>query len=287
MKIVTNDYGCGTSSSILDYEVEDVVIVSENSHEHVWDVNDDLLFIGHDFLLYLWDNPEKVERWKAYSHSTAVWCFERIDAIFENWYQKSHFSLHNLRYFVDEIYACDENDCTKYGYKWLPQWASKNFFDNRKAPIELTQILFSGQAGKPEYSLRNDLLNKIFEDEKLKHYFTMTNFSRTFDWTDYINNFVKYTGILNPVGTFCGLNVRAYESLYSGRFLYQQMHEDYPRHQQLLSDSSGILFFKTFEELKSVILNNKQELPSDNEICRVYENNNLFARMKSIGYEIK
>ena len=69
MKIVTNDYGCGTSSSIFDYDIQDVLIVSENNYEHVFDADDDLFFVGHDFLLYLWDTPEKVDRWKNFKHS--------------------------------------------------------------------------------------------------------------------------------------------------------------------------------------------------------------------------
>jgi len=61
MKIVTNDYGCGTSSSILDYGVTDVILVSEDNYQHVFDADDDLFFVGHDFLLYLWDSPDKIK----------------------------------------------------------------------------------------------------------------------------------------------------------------------------------------------------------------------------------
>ena len=66
MKLVTLDYGCGTSSSILDYGIEDVVIVSEDDYERVFNVNDDLLFIGHDFLFFLWDNEEKISKDVSY-----------------------------------------------------------------------------------------------------------------------------------------------------------------------------------------------------------------------------
>ena len=83
MKLVTQDYGCGTSSSILDYGIKDVVLVSEDNYDHVYDIDDDLFFIGHDFLLFLWDTQEKVERWKNHKHRKAVWCFERIDAIID------------------------------------------------------------------------------------------------------------------------------------------------------------------------------------------------------------
>ena len=56
MKLVTQDYGCGTSSSILDYGIEDVVLVSPTRYEHVFDIDDDLFFVGHDFLFFLWDS---------------------------------------------------------------------------------------------------------------------------------------------------------------------------------------------------------------------------------------
>ena len=68
MKLVTLDYGCGTSSSILDYGISDVVIVTEEDYEHVFEVQDDLFFVGHDFLLFLWDTQEKVERWKKFQY---------------------------------------------------------------------------------------------------------------------------------------------------------------------------------------------------------------------------
>ena len=81
VKIVTQDYKCGTSSSIIDYGIEDVVLVSPQNYGHVFDVDDDLFFVGHDFLFFLWDNVEKIERWKSHKHRKAVWCFERINAI--------------------------------------------------------------------------------------------------------------------------------------------------------------------------------------------------------------
>jgi hypothetical protein len=83
MKLVTNNYGCGTSSSILDYDIKDVVIVSEENYDHIFDVEDDLFFIGHDFLFYLWDNEEKLKRWidRSQKYEHWIWCFERIDAI--------------------------------------------------------------------------------------------------------------------------------------------------------------------------------------------------------------
>ena len=57
MKIVTNDYGCGTSSSILDYDIEDVVVVSKDNWEHIFDIDDDLLFTP--FTIYPFFNKNK------------------------------------------------------------------------------------------------------------------------------------------------------------------------------------------------------------------------------------
>jgi hypothetical protein len=80
LKLVTQDYGCGTSSSILDYGIEDVVVVSEDKYDHVFEVEDDLFFVGHDFLFFLWNSDEKIERWISRKEKWEhwVWCFERI-----------------------------------------------------------------------------------------------------------------------------------------------------------------------------------------------------------------
>ena len=105
MKIVTNDYGCGTSSSILDYGTNDVIVVSETNHKHLFDVRDeDLLFIGHDFLMYLWDNQHYFNHWKNYKGKKYIWCFEKIDCVVPEWKQKSHYSLSLCQHFADQFY---------------------------------------------------------------------------------------------------------------------------------------------------------------------------------------
>ena len=99
MKIVTNDYGCGTSSSILDYDITDVLVVDDNNWEHIIECDDDLFFVGHDFLMYMWDTDEKVEKWLSHQHKRVVWCFEPVDSHIEMWQRKSHYSLNQCQKF--------------------------------------------------------------------------------------------------------------------------------------------------------------------------------------------
>ena len=283
MKIITQDYGCGTSSSILDYNIEDVVIVSPDNYNHVFDIDDDIFFIGHDFLLFLWDSKEKINRWKSHKHRKAVWCFERINAIIPNWKIKSEYSISLLKTFVDQIFVCDEDDANIYG-DWLPQWASPKFYEMRKLPIKYNKFLFSGQAGKPEYTIRTKLLNDIFLDNEMKSLFTITNFTRELSWNDYCNNFLSFYGILNPLGVLRGFNTRSYEVLYSGRILLQQTFGKYTRHENLINDCNNIILFENFNDLKIKILS-KNCKTENSDIF--FEKNNIYARFKSIGVNIK
>lgn len=285
MKLVTNDYGCGTSSSIFDYGISDVVIVSENNFQHVFDVEDDLLFIGHDFLFYLWDNEEKLKRWIArkgkYEHW--VWCFERVDAIVYPWFVKSHTSMSILNQFCDRILACDEDDCDKYKFDWLPQWASCKFNEKKDVIPSRSKVLFSGQAGKPEYRARNDLISGIVSDEFMSQVFDVTNTKRLLGWDEYVDNLLSYRGVLNPVGTLKALNTRAYEALYSGRVLLQQKFGKYRRHEEMLKGCGNVKFFEDFNDLKKAVSSGLAQYPAGD----FYESHSLHARMKSIGLEIK
>jgi hypothetical protein len=286
VKLVTNDYGCGTSSSILDYEIKDVVVVSETNFEHLFEQDDDLFLIGHDFLFYLWGNEDRIKKWIKYSekHEIWLWCFERIDAIVPQWQQKSHFSLSIASKFCKRILACDEDDCDKYGFDWLPQWASKKFYDNRNRPIKIDKILFSGQAGIPEYKTRNLFLSELMQDKELSQKISITNTSRNMSWDQYIENLLQYNYILNPVGILKGMNTRAYESLYSGRFLFQHTAGNYKRHQTMLENNPGVLFFNDIRGFKEA-LKESQKMKPDSQSS--YSLNSLQARMKSIGLEIK
>lgn len=282
MKIVTNDYGCGTSSSILDYGIEDVVIVSESNYQHVFEQEDDLLFIGHDFLFYLWDSEEKIKKWMEYSQKRELWlwCFERVDAIVPQWKQKSHVSISIASKFCKRILACDEDDCTKYGFDWLPQWASKRFYDMRDTQTVSDKILFSGQAGPPEYHMRNQLIKEISEDRELSGLLEITNTKRSYSWDNYIGNLLSYKTVLNPVGILRALNTRAYEGLYSGRVVLQHTVGQYERHEKMLKDDPGIIFFRDIKGLKEAIEIRKSNSPNP-EIS--YTNHSLYARMKSVG----
>lgn len=285
MKLVTQDYGCGTSSSILDYGVTDVVIVSESNFNHVFEVEDDLLFIGHDFLFFLWDNEEKLKKWHARKDKWEhwVWCFERIDAIVPAWQQKSHYSLKLASTFCKRILACDEDDCDKYRLDWLPQWASRKFYDRRAENPITSDVLFSGQAGKPEYRVRTELLNKISQDSEISRDLRISNISRDLGWDAYVSNLLGHTRVLNPVGILKGLNTRAYEAVYSGRLLFQQTVGKYKRHEKILENSSNVIFFENFSELKSAIISSREYKIADSS----FEEHSLFSRMKSIGIDIK
>lgn len=286
MKLVTQNYGCGISSSIYDYGIEDVVTVSPENYNHVYDVDDDLFFIGHDFLFFLWDTEEKVKKWVSRKGKWEhwAWCFERIDAIVPAWLQKSHVSLTMLNKFCDRILACDEDDCDKYGFDWLPQWASCVFYEKKTPPPNTGKFLFSGQAGKPEYRIRNELLNAILKDTTLKDHIVITNTSRSLGWDKYVQNLMSYPAVVNPFGVLKALNTRAYETLYSGRLLLQHKVGNYRRHEKMLKDVRHIIFFQNLQELKDAVKNINVVKNSSNDF---YTSHSLYARMKNIGVNIK
>lgn len=285
MKLVTQDYGCGTSSSILDYGIEDVVVVSEGNYEHVFLIEDDLLFIGHDFLLFLWDNEEKLKRWQSRRDKWEhwVWCFERVDAIVSHWQSKSHYSLNLLSTFCKRFLACDEDDCDKYGFDWLPQWASCNFHSKKGIAPVTNAALFSGQAAKPEYAVRTALLREVVEDTDLTEDLKITNLSRDLCWDTYVDNLLMHSRVLNPVGVLKALNTRAYESIYSGRLLLQQTVGEYKRHRALLAETESVAFFENFEQLKKLLVETRSfQITGGN-----FEQHSLYVRMRSIGVDIK
>ena len=285
MKLVTQDYGCGTSSSILDYGIENVIVVSESNYEHVFSVEDDLLFIGHDFLLFLWDSEEKLKRWQLRRDKWEhwVWCFERVDAIVPHWQTKSHYSLGLLSTFCKRFLACDEDDCDKYGFDWLPQWASCKFHSKKNVLPTTTAALFSGQAAKPEYAVRTALLKEIVEDPELSGDLRITNLSRDLGWEAYVDNLLMHSRVLNPVGVLKALNTRAYESIYSGRLLLQQTVGEYNRHQSLLAETENVMFFENFSQLKELLVDTRSSSITHGS----FEHHSIYARMRSIGVDVK
>jgi hypothetical protein len=286
MKIVTNDYGCGTSSSILDYNTDNVIVVSEQNHKHLFDIRgEDLLFIGHDFLMYLWDSPLYRSHWKNYKGNKHIYCFEKIDCIVPEWQKKSHYSLSLCQQFTNSFYASDEQDCRKYGIKWLPQWASRRFYDERMQPIQENRITFSGQAGTVGYEKRDELMALIGNDPDLKDKFYVSNKGRTKSWDEYVENFLNHKVILAPFGNFKGFNTRTYEALISGRILLQQVDSEYKWHVDSISKFKNVIFFQTFEELKDILLNIKRDENDYNvhlETSLQFEENNFLERLQRI-----
>lgn len=283
MKIVTNDYGCGTSSSILDYETNDVIVVSEQNHKHLFDVSgEDLLFIGHDFLMYLWDNPRYAQHWKNYNGKKLIWCFEKIDCVVPDWQLKSHYSLSICQTFTDLFYASDEQDCRKYGTQWLPQWASRKFYDQRSQIPSQKKLTFSGQAGTIGYEKRDELLSRIAEDADIKDMFYVSNSSRNKSWEEYIRNFLDHKFILAPLGNFKGFNTRTYEALTSGRVLLQQVDNEYKWHIDSISKHKNVKFFETFEDLKKLLLEGELDQYFDIDPTSQFVENNFLGRIKNL-----
>lgn len=287
MKLITLDYGCGTSSSILDYNIQDAILISENNFNHIFEIEDDFMFIGHDFLFFLWDSDEKIKKWiqRSTKFEHWVWCFERVDAIVPIWLQKSHLSLNILNTFAKRIFASDESDCDKYNFEWLPQWASNHFYNKRHIKPINNSALFSGQSDKPEYAIRTQLLNSVKSDIEIANDLYISNRLRQFNWDNYVSNLLNHSRILNPIGTLMALNTRAYETIYSGRLLLQQTIGQYKRHEELLKNVPNVIFFENFNQLKQNLIKTRNFEIVDIETN--FDDHSLIARMKSIGINIK
>ncbi len=282
MKIITNDYGCGTSSSILDYNTDNVVVCSKENHKHVFNLTgEDLFFVGHDFLSYLWDSQKYRQHWKNYSGKKHIWCFEKIDCIVPHWRANSHASLGMAQQFTDSFFVSDEQDARKYNISWLPQWASSKFYEQRKQVPSESRMTFSGQAGVIGYAERDALLGKLSQDQDIKDKFYVSNTTRSKSWEEYITNFLNHKYILNPLGNFKGFNTRTYEALTSGRILIQQIDPEFIWHKQSLEKYPNVFFFETFEQLKEIVINlNGREIVQDCE--EQFKEHNLHVRMNLI-----
>jgi hypothetical protein len=118
----------------------------------------------------------------------------------------------------------------------------------------------------------------------LKDKLVISNTSRELGWNGYIENLMLHRNILNPIGILRGLNTRAYETLYSGRVLLQHAVGEYQRHENLLKDNPGIIFFNDFEDLKKKA-NRLKEIKTDSDFS--FTQSSFHTRMKSIGLDIK
>ena len=160
----------------------------------------------------------------------------------------------------------------------MPQWGSCKFYDQRDTPTTNEGILFSGQAGKPEYRPRTELLLAMQQDDRFKNEIKVTNVDRTLSWDDYVSNLLSYKTILNPYGVLRALNTRAYEVLYSGRLLLQHEYGGkYKRHRELLDQYDNVLFFDDLHDLKRKIKNHSVTDASD-----AFIKNSLSARLDLI-----
>lgn len=287
MKIITNDYGCGTSSAIFDYDDFDqsnVVVVNQHKHKHVFDlVDEDLLFIGHDFLSYLWSNEKYINHWKNYRGKKHVWCFEKIDCIIPAWRQKSHYSIAQCQKFTNSFFVSDEQDARKYNLKWLPQWASKKFYDLRNNPTTENRIVFSGQAQGTGYNVRDKLIHDLCSDPDVQNRFYVANKKRSKSWDDYVENFLNHKYILAPMGNFKGFNTRTYEALTSGRVLLQHVDDEFKWHINSLEKYKNVIFFRDFQDLKHQIIEKDLDSYLDLDPHRQYKENNLQSRLKLIS----
>lgn len=283
MKIIVEDYGCGTSSAFADYGLSNIVYCSAENNKHIFDIKDeDLFFVGHDALLYLWDSESKVNHWQKYGKRKIVWCFEKIDAIVPQWQRKSHFSLEVCQKFTDEFVASDEQDCRKYGITWLPQWASRKFYDNRfKAPTE-PRVVFSGQAGFIGYDRRDELLRKLQGHPD----FYVSNNTRKHGWDEYISNFLSHKAILAPFGNLKAFNTRTFEAITSGRMLLQQVDSEYMWHMDKFN-YPHVKFFETYEDLIKIVESDEfRNFSVGNVDEKIFQENSVYARFKSIGLEL-
>ena len=288
MKIITNDYSCGTSSAFLDYGTDSVIICAEQEHKHVFDIQgEDLFFVGHDVMMYLWDSEKYRNHWKNYKGRKIIWCFEKIDCIVPQWQVKSHYSLELCQQFTDEFVASDEQDCRKYGMFWLPQWASNRFYNQREQPATEKRILFSGQAGFVGYGKRDELLKQVSADKDQSAQFYFSNTIRKFGWDEYIHNFLNHEIILAPFGNLKAFNTRTFEALTSGRLLLQQVDDEYKWHIALVEQFPNVKFFTTFEDLKKILSNELMEpCHRERQGTDQYNQNNLFERFRRIGIEL-
>lgn len=287
MKIITNDYGCGTSSAFLDYGLKDVVVCSEQNQDHIFNLQGEpLFFVGHEFLMYLWDTERKRNHWRNYPHQKIIWCFEKIDCVVPVYQEKSHYSLSQCQTFTDSFLASDEQDCRKYGVTWFPQWSSNRFHQQRSQQPAESRVVFTGQSGFWGYEKRDALLERLRKHEDVCY---VSNRTREFSWDDYIHNFLNHSKILAPFGNLKAFNTRTFEAVTSGRLLLQQVDEEYNWHVKLLEDCKTVKFFTSYEELIELLHSKEvaEFAPSSDEATKMFDKHNVYARFKSVGLEVQ
>jgi hypothetical protein len=259
LKIITIDYKAGISPGVLDAIPENVVVVSPKDYKHVfkkdWSDTDYILFLGHDFLHFLYDKRRKVRYWKNIRAKKIIWCFERINCIVDEWRKRSLKCYSNIEQFADHIFVADEEDYRRMpGVHFLPQWASPRFKNDILFDEKKDNLLFTGQFGTIGYEKRTALLSRIKNDPDMGSYLHIANSSRVFTWDDYINNLIKYKYVLNPMGNLVSFNTKAYETIVAGNILFQQIDDRFQLHREILSEGKEVIYFYEFADLKEKFL---------------------------------
>jgi hypothetical protein len=281
MIIVTRDYSSGTSAAVLDYKAKNVLVVTPSEYRSAFELNgEDIFFIGHDFLSFLWDSAEKINYWKRYRGRKIVWCFERVLSIVPEWRSRGLDSYQNVTRFANRIFVSDEEDATTLNRSWLPQWPSPLFYINRDKIRPIKKILFTGQAGSVGYEKRDALLRTIVSDNSLSNYVNIISTSRTLTWTDYVKLLLSHHAVLCPAGNIAAFNTRTYETITSGRIAIQQVAYPLARHQISIVNKESIEYFVESTNLKTTFenaLDRNYEDPTE-----TYMMNNLYSRVSLV-----
>jgi hypothetical protein len=281
MIIVTRDYKSGTSSAIFDYRVNNVVCVDQDAYTKAFDIRcEDILFIGHDFLSFLWDTDEKINHWRNYKRKKIIWCFERVLSIVPEWRERGLAAYKNVAKFADKILVSDEEDAAVLNQSWLPQWSSPLFYINREKIKPVKKILFTGQAGTRGYEKRDALLKRISSNVELSRHINIVSTRRSFSWEEYVQLLLSHHAVLCPSGNLAAFNTRTYEAITSGRVAIQQLGYTLSRHQRSLGENAAIVYF---DEQSNLLETFENALDQDyQDPTSVYLTNNLFSRLATV-----
>lgn len=258
-RIVTQDYQAGISPSVLDAIPASVIVVGPKNYKWIfkydWRDIETVVFLGHDFLWFLWDKERKIKHWKQLPVLKIVWCFEKVQCVVPEWRKISLKWYENVGEFADHVFVADEEDYrTLDGVKFLPQWASPRFKNDMSFDEKRDQVVFSGQFGTVGYERRTELIQKIKADHDLGLHFVVSNNKRSLSWNDYILNLQQYKYVLNPIGNLISFNTRAYESVVAGNVLFQQVDDRFQLHKELLIEGKEVVYFSVFEDFKEKFL---------------------------------
>ena len=255
MWVVTEDYKSGTSSSVLDSGYRQVILISKENYDSVYSLPGEVLFLGHDFLDYLWNTEDKIKRLSERNGRNYLYCFERIRCFVPQWRDRSLASLERARRVMQTIFCTDEEDAKILGLEWLPQWGSDHFRRYaRKLPV-IPKILFHGQSGSVGYETRDALIDAILRSGALSDLFVIESKGRNLSWEEYVCYVTSYAGVLAPLGNFFGFNTRTFETINSNRILLQQVTNQTGWHNRLISNYPRKILFQSASDLENCVSN--------------------------------